>query len=162
MKKVKQVETRLRTVKTYVAEETEEYIKLDHSDKVVEFMRFFIRPEELPVEKIWVFALNSKLEINNFSEVSKGARTGAMVDISEIFRLLMLSNANSFILVHNHPSGNPKPSAEDRNLTKELTEAGELMRIKLTDHIIMGENTYFSFQKGTINEILSKKRKECL
>ena len=62
-----------------------------------------------------------------------------------LFSRAMLCNANSIIVAHNHPSGVVKPSGEDINLTRRIKEAGEILDIKLQDHIIIGEDDYYSF-----------------
>ncbi|GAG81056.1 unnamed protein product [marine sediment metagenome] len=61
-------------------------------------------------------------------------------------------NAASLIFVHNHPSGDPDPSPSDKDITKELVFAGNLMQIKVLDHIIIGDNKYFSFADGGLIE----------
>ena len=65
----------------------------------------------------------------------------------EAFRPAIKKSAKSVIFVHNHPSGNPKPSGEDYNITRRLVEAGNLLDINVLDHIIIGENDYYSFKK---------------
>jgi DNA repair protein RadC len=59
-----------------------------------------------------------------------------------------LANASGIILVHNHPSGDPSPSEEDHNITEQMREAGKILGIKLIDHVIIGEGSYYSFEAG--------------
>ena len=68
-----------------------------------------------------------------------------MADPKKIFKAALENNASSIILCHNHPSGNIKPSEADIKLTKKLKDAGLMMDISVLDHIIVGDNTYFSF-----------------
>jgi DNA repair protein RadC len=76
--------------------------------------------------------------------VSIGTLNQAIVTPRDTFKTALLSNAAAIILVHNHPTGDPNPSAEDLEVTRRLREAGELLGIKVLDHIIIGE-TYLSF-----------------
>ena len=79
-------------------------------------------------------------------EVAIGSQNASIIHPREIFRSAILSGrASSLILAHNHPSGSPDPSAEDRTITKRLKEAGELLGIKILDHLIIGHGSPFSF-----------------
>ena len=76
-----------------------------------------------------------------------------MVHPREVIEGALKNNAVSLILVHNHPSGSPTPSQNDRAVTRELVYAGSIMQIRVLDHIIIGDNTYFSFAaQGLIGE----------
>ena len=77
--------------------------------------------------------------------IAIGAQNASIIHPREIFRSAILAGASSIILSHNHPSGSPDPSDEDRNSTRRLTEAGELLGMKILDHIIIGHGTYYSF-----------------
>ncbi len=68
----------------------------------------------------------------------------------DVFKIAIKRNANSIILVHNHPSGDPTPSKEDINITNRLTDVGELVGIKVLDHIIIGDSCYISFKEKNI------------
>jgi DNA repair protein RadC len=69
----------------------------------------------------------------------------AMVYPREIFRSLLLKDTTAFILVHNHPSGDPEPSLADMELTRELNEGAKLIGIKMLDHVVIGKERYYSF-----------------
>lgn len=84
---------------------------------------------------------NSVLGVNR---VSVGSLTATLVHPREVFKAAILANAAALILVHNHPSGDPTPSAEDDALTTRLRSAGELMGIKVLDHIVLTGDTYRS------------------
>ena len=77
--------------------------------------------------------------------VSKGTLTGSAAHPREVFQEAIRQAAASIILMHNHPSGDPSPSPEDRAVTTRLREAGEILGIKVLDHIILGADDYYSF-----------------
>ena len=85
-------------------------------------------------------------------EVAIGSQNASIIHPREIFRSAILAGATTaLILAHNHPSGSPDPSPEDRLITKRLKDAGELMGIKILDHIIIGHGSYYSFaDKGEL------------
>ena len=78
--------------------------------------------------------------------ISKGGTTNVIADPKIIFKNALTLNATCIVLGHNHPSGNPRPSEEDRLLTKKLVGAGKLLDISVTDHIIIGNERYYSFR----------------
>ncbi len=88
--------------------------------------------------------LDGKNKIIAMDLVSIGSLNQSIVHPREVFKTALLSNAAAIICVHQHPSGDPSPSSEDINITRRLQEAGEIMGIKILDHIIIGE-TYLSF-----------------
>lgn len=104
-----------------------------------------------PVESFWIFTLDTKNHINGAFEVSRGTLNASIVHPRDVFQRAILQNANSIILMHNHPSGDPEPSREDINITKRLKEAGNLLGIRVLDHIIVGdENNYLSFKERNL------------
>lgn len=100
---------------------------------------------DLPHEEFWVLYLNRKNEVIKKENISKGGVTGTVADGKIIFKTAINNLASAIILCHNHPSGNLKPSNEDIKLTKKLKEIGLLMDTPVIDHIIVGNNNYFSF-----------------
>lgn len=72
-------------------------------------------------------------------------RSAALVHPREVFKAAILANAAALILVHNHPSGDPEPSAEDRAITERLKQAGELLGIRVLDHVVIGDDKFRSF-----------------
>lgn len=90
--------------------------------------------------------LNAKGQPINMNIVSIGELTSTLVHPREVFKGSLLSNAASVIFLHNHPSGDPIPSSEDLKLTKTLEEAGELLFIKVLDHVVVGNGTYYSIK----------------
>jgi len=96
-------------------------------------------------EEFWLINLNVANKIINKVCIGEGGLTQATVDIRRIFKSSLESNATSIILCHNHPSGNTQPSNNDVEVTRKIKLAGETLNIKLLDHIICGEDKYFSF-----------------
>lgn len=93
------------------------------------------------VETMNLIALDNRKNICGVSNISRGVSTTTFASPREIFRDALLHNAESIILIHNHPSGDTTPSAEDICATKQLRLAGKLLSINLEDHIVVGEGT---------------------
>lgn len=100
---------------------------------------------DLPHEEFWVIYLNRKNEVLKKVNISKGGISGTIADTKIIFKNAIEYLASSIILCHNHPSGNLAPSEADKKLTKKLSEVGNMMESPVIDHLIIGENNYFSF-----------------
>jgi len=95
--------------------------------------------------------LDTKNRITCTDIVSSGSMTASIVHPREVFKSALLSSASAVIFVHNHPSGDCNPSMEDRELTARLVKGGKLLGIRVLDHVILGENQYFSFaDKGLL------------
>lgn len=82
--------------------------------------------------------------------LSVGTSNASLVSPGEVFRTALKSHAEYIVLLHNHPSGNPEPSSEDVNITTRIKECGKLLGILLMDHVIIGDNRYFSFRERGI------------
>jgi len=105
----------------------------------------------LAEEHFYVLLLNTKNRVNGIHEVSVGSLNATVVHPREIFKAAILSNSASVILVHNHPSGDPTPSPEDRHLTEQIAKAGKVLDIPVLDHVIMGDRRYTSLkEKGVL------------
>lgn len=108
---------------------------------------------DLKKEVFKVLFLNGQNQIIETSDLFEGTLNSSAVPPREIIASAIRNNAVSLIFVHNHPSGNPEPSQSDRELTRDLVYAGSIMLIKVLDHIIIGDNRYFSFAgQGLIEE----------
>ena len=108
---------------------------------------------DLKKEVFKVIFLNGKNHIIEIEDLFKGTLNTSIVYPREIMKKAIEYNAVSLIFVHNHPSGNPEPSQSDRNITKNLVNAGKVMQIKILDHVIIGDNKYYSFaDDGLIDE----------
>ncbi|AZI20730.1 JAB domain-containing protein [Chryseobacterium taklimakanense] len=96
-------------------------------------------------EEFKVLLLNNANEILGIYNVSKGGIASTVVEIKHILFIALKTNSSSIILAHNHPSGNLQPSSYDINFTKRINDACKLMDLKLSDHIIITLDNYFSF-----------------
>ena len=102
----------------------------------------------LPEEKFCVICLDNKNKPVNVHMASHGSKTSSIVDIGDIFKRVLLSNAKNIIVAHNHPSGNTTPSNDDVFISKRLMEAGQLFGINLLDHIIIGDDEFYSLKEN--------------
>lgn len=109
------------------------------------FDYLFHSMRDLNKEVFTVMFLNGQNEIIAVEDLFEGTLNASAVYPREVFKAAIKHNALSVIFAHNHPSGNPHPSQLDKNITKELVAAGEVMRVTVLDHIIIGDNRYFSF-----------------
>jgi len=96
-------------------------------------------------EEFHVVLLDGKNHLLGFNVVSIGTLNSSTVHPRELFKPAILANAASLIMVHNHPSGDPEPSSEDHEITRRIKDAGELLGIKMIDHVIIGDDRYLSF-----------------
>ena len=96
-------------------------------------------------EHFMVVALDAKHAVIGINTVSMGSLTLCIVHPREVFKPLILMNASAVILAHNHPSGDPTPSQEDRALTRRLKDGSDLLGIAVLDHVVLGEDRYYSF-----------------
>ena len=124
---------------------------IDAPEKVVDVAINVLELHERAEESFYIFTLDVKNRINGIFEVSRGSLNASIVHPREVFKRALLQNANSIILLHNHPSGDPKPSQEDVDITNRLIESGDLLGIRVLDHIIIGdENNCISFKRENL------------
>ena len=97
--------------------------------------------------------LNTKNRIIGEEIISEGTLTGSLVHPREVFQPAILRHAAAIVVAHNHPSGDPNPSREDRELTAMLYKAGQTLGIPLLDHLVIGDGIYYSFQENGALEI---------
>lgn len=109
------------------------------------FEAFHERLRHLRYEQMWLVFLDAKNRIQREVMLSQGSLTGSPVHPRELFRLAIRESAVSIVLVHNHPSGDPEPSSDDQDLTRRLEAVGELVGIRIVDHIVVGDGAYVSF-----------------
>jgi DNA repair protein RadC len=100
---------------------------------------------DLNHEEFWIILLGQSSKVLTKELISKGGMTLTVADPKVIFGVALQQHATGIILVHNHPSGNLKPSQQDIDLTKKLVSAGRLMEIQVYDHLIISDNGYMSF-----------------
>ncbi|MBK6978785.1 MAG: DNA repair protein RadC [Cytophagaceae bacterium] len=125
------------------ATETIENIKLKTSNSVYNHLKQFML--DLDHEQFWMILLKRNLEILKTIHISTGGIAGTVADPKIILRHVIENLANGFIISHNHPSGNLKPSDADIRLTRRLKELADLLEVTLIDHIIFSDNGYYSF-----------------
>lgn len=106
---------------------------------------FMPRMRDLKKEIVKVLFLDSQNKLINIKEVEEGTVNYSAPIIREIFEMALQQLAVSLICIHNHPSGDPAPSPEDKRFTQELSQAGKILQINVLDHIIIGDNNYYSF-----------------
>ena len=116
-------------------------IEVSSSLQAYECLRAQINPY---AEELWLLALNSQLELVKKEMIFRGTADHCLIHPRDIFRTLILCNASSFIMAHNHPSQHPVPSEQDLLMTRKIFQAAALFRIALNDHIIMTQENYFS------------------
>jgi DNA repair protein RadC len=109
---------------------------------------FAPRLEDLPVEEFHVAVLDAQHRLERDITVTRGILNSSLVHPREVFREAIAERAAAIILVHNHPSGDPSPSADDRNVTDQLVAAGRLLDIPVHDHVIIGRGRYTSFAEA--------------
>lgn len=124
-----------------------------------DLIREFLQPtaQGLAVEKFWVLSLNRKNRLIRCTEVSSGTATAALAHPREVFREAMGAAATAVVCAHNHPSGDPAPSAADVQITRQLREAARTVDIQLLDHVILGRpeadpagRGYYSFREAGV------------
>ena len=114
------------------------------------YAAFAPRLEDLPVEEFHVAVLDSQHRLERDVMVTRGILNSSLVHPREVFREAIAERAAAVILVHNHPSGDPTPSADDRLVTEQLVAAGRLLDIPVHDHVIVGRGRYMSFAEAGI------------
>ena len=121
-------------------------VKLSSPEACVSYLMPRMRYEQQ--EKFLVLLLDSKNQLLKCQQVSEGTLNASVVHPREVFAPAMLHRAACVLAAHNHPSGDPAPSIEDRKLTQALEATGTVMGIPLLDHIIIGDGRYFSFREN--------------
>lgn len=96
-------------------------------------------------EAVRVISLDTRLNYRGMNTVTVGTLDSSLMHPREVFKVAINRSAAAIILVHNHPSGDPDPSQEDRHITNRIREAGDTVGIKLLDHVIIGKGSYYSF-----------------
>ncbi len=119
--------------------------KVTCSNDAVEVLRSIWSDQIEYREEFVILCLNRANKVLGYSKISSGGTSGTVADPKIIFQIALKSNASSIILAHNHPSGNINPSDSDLKLTKKLKNAGTLLDIPVLDHIILTNESFFSF-----------------
>jgi len=129
-------------------EETVDLKRITASKTVFDIMQPIIG--ELTHEEFWIIYLNNSNKVIYKTQLSKGGMTGTVVDVRIVFKTALEHNAVGMILVHNHPSGTLIASEQDKQVTRQLKMAGHALDIKVLDHVIVTEHSYYSFADAGI------------
>lgn len=121
---------------------------IKYSSEVFQFIAPYL--SDAIDEQFWVIYLDNSNKIISHIKISHGGFNSTTVDIRKIFKFALENNAIKIILAHNHPSGSIKPSEADISLTKNIIEAGEILKIQVLDHLIIAGNEYLSFKDHNI------------
>ena len=106
---------------------------------------------DLPYEEFWLLLLNRANRVVRKVKISEGGISGTVVDPKKIFQICLEQHATSIILGHNHPSGTITPSEADNKITKKIKDCGLLLDVAVLDHIIVGDDRFYSFaDEGTL------------
>lgn len=127
-----------------------ESTKMNGPKEISRMLKTLLHMDKLAEEHVYMIALNTSCKVLGMFLISKGTICTSLVSPREVFLRAVLIGAVQIILVHNHPSGNPVPSECDMELTKRLKDCGELLNIRLADHIIIGHNSYLSFKEAKL------------
>jgi DNA repair protein RadC len=143
----------------YLKDRTQGKVYFSSSQAVFDYLFHSMR--DLKREIFKVLFLNRKNELIFDEDMFQGTLTGSAVYPREIMTSALEHRAAGLVFVHNHPSGDPTPSSEDKALTKDLVKAAKLLTIQILDHIIIGRNTYYSFaDAGDIKRLSNQFEKD--
>jgi DNA repair protein RadC len=141
--KAAQIKAALEVGKRMSSQKTDKKEKMDTSRCFVEYYAPFLK--HLKKEIVKVVLLNPKLVMIKDLTISEGSLNASIVHPREVMIPAIKESAASFALIHNHPSGDPSPSQQDMEITHRLNKTGHIVGIQMVDHIIIGDNKYFSF-----------------
>jgi len=149
--KVAQIKAVHALAEAYLEEKAKSKKIVRNSKEVYDYLYHTLR--DLKKEIFKVIFLDGKNHIIDVKDLFEGTLNSSSIYPREVIKYAIRNNAAGLIFAHNHPSGNPEPSRNDKDITKDLAFAGNIMQIKILDHIIVGDNTYFSFaDEGLIGE----------
>jgi DNA repair protein RadC len=150
----------LETMKTYISNIPEitlrriptdfKKVKIKNSKEAEQFARQFYFDDLTIYESFFLILLNSCNNTIGYVKISQGGVAGTVVDTKLIAKYCIDTLAKGIIMVHNHPSGSPKPSNEDKNITKQVISVLNLFDCQVLDHIILSEDSFFSFSDDGI------------
>ncbi len=144
--KAAQIKAALEIGKRMAAEQVKIKEKIESCEDVYKLIGPYLR--DLNREEFKIILLTSRNNLISERTIFEGSLTESMVNTREIVKEALNASAAGIIFVHNHPSGDPSPSSEDKNITQRLVNASKLVGIKPFDHIIIGKDRYFSFAEN--------------
>jgi len=155
--KLTQIRAAIEIGRRFLSQDKGKKPRVSCSREVVDLL--MPRMRDLKKELFQVLLLNSRNTILEIAEIDEGGVNQARPQVREIMNRAFQNFAASLIAVHNHPSGDPAPSEEDKEFTRRLVQAGLLMELKVLDHIIIGDNRYFSFADEGLMEKFNSQSK---
>lgn len=120
--------------------------RLDNPGKIISYADSILNFDGMTKENFVLVPVDTKLKSLGVFVLTTGTINASLVSTRDVFQAALLCNAASIFVLHNHPSGDPSPSRQDKGITKKLIDAGKLMEIPLVDHVIVGEGKYYSFK----------------
>ena len=121
------------------------------SEDVVRVSKPIFADLDADKEHFVLLALNNKNRINGYKVISTGTLTASLIRPGDVYRAALHLTAAAVVFVHNHPAGDPAPSQEDQDITRRLKECGEMLAIRVLDHVILDHEKFFSFSdKGLL------------
>lgn len=128
------------------AQEIPEKYEIKDSESCFKILSPFL--SDLQTEEFWVLFLNQSNKLIYKTKLTSGGISQSVVDVRILFKTALDHFSTAIVVAHNHPSGNLKPSKEDINITKIISDAGKILNIQLLDHLIIAQNKYFSFSEA--------------
>lgn len=120
--------------------------RLDDPWKIISYADSILNFDGMTKESFVLVPVDTKLKPLGVFILTTGTINASLVSTRDVFQAALLCNAASIFVLHNHPSGDPTPSRQDKRITQKLIDAGKLMEIPLVDHVIVGEGKYYSFK----------------
>ncbi|HBE45180.1 MAG TPA: hypothetical protein DDW17_06970 [Deltaproteobacteria bacterium] len=149
--KIAQIKAAIEIGKRFLKEKSLTKIKVKTSKDIVDYFIPYLRDMKKEIFK--AVLLDGKNKIIKDVTISEGTLTKSIVHPREVIKEAIAESASALVLIHNHPSGEPQPSQDDIEITNRMVAACELVGIRILDHIIIGDNNYFSFfNEGLIKE----------
>ncbi|MDE5887612.1 MAG: DNA repair protein RadC [Muribaculaceae bacterium] len=143
-----QVEAVMELIKRYCEEDIPLDTPITGSNHI--FNRMKLKIGNLDHEEVWVLLLNRRNQVVKEICLTVGTSVASLFDVKKVIKYALLENAEGVILCHNHPSGGIEPSPQDRQITKELKNACDLMKLRMLDHLIVTSTRFFSFHDNGI------------
>ncbi|PKV52458.1 DNA repair protein RadC [Aquimarina sp. MAR_2010_214] len=133
--------------------------KIESPEELYEIMQRILKREQKTDrdrEHFWTISLNNANTVLNIELVSMGSVNATIIEPMEVYSIPLQKRATRIILVHNHPAGTLKPSESDKDITNRLIQAGRILHIEVLDHIIITEESFYSFSQSGLLEELEK------
>ncbi|WP_294298311.1 DNA repair protein RadC [uncultured Chryseobacterium sp.] len=137
------VATSLEIGRRRAAQEIPEKSSITCSNDGYQILKKYL--SDIRTEEFWAIFLNQNNRVLHFAQLTQGGINQSIVDVRVLFKTALDHFSTGIIVAHNHPSGNLKPSKEDIDITQKIKEAGKILNIQLLDHLIITQNSYFSF-----------------